>query len=218
MNRDKTSPSLAGFKGADQIAEMPGLSMQTEEAHLGGYVLDGAAPGTWCPGVWDWAVNELGVNSVLEIGCGLGYATKYFHDHGCRVLGVDGSPTAIRDSVIQQYVDQHDFCDAPYLPDGEFDLIWTAEFVEHVAEKYSGNFLVSFCSALKFIMLTYAAPGQGGHHHVNEQPEDYWVRRLGCIGFELGIDLTTTSRRLVADHAIVGKHFRNRGLVFRRMN
>ena len=216
---DSESPgSIAGIKGADQLADRSRLQMCLNEGHLGGYILNGAAPGTWCPGVWDWAIDELGVTSVLDVGCGLGHAANYFGNRGVKILGVEGSPSAIRDSVIKRNVANHDFTVGPYIPPCAFDMVWSAEFVEHVDERYSGNFLVTFGSARRFIMLTYAEPGQGGHHHVNEQPLDYWTVRLRQLGFELNQDLTEKSRKLIGDHPMVGKHFRNRGLVFCRHN
>ena len=214
MNDNRKDSTLISIKGADEIAPMPGLQMQTTEGHLGGYILDGAAPGTWCPVIWDWAINELRVKSVLDVGCGLGYAARYFQRHGCSVQGVDGSPTAIRDSVIADHVERHDFCHGPNIPAGGFDLVWSAEFVEHVEEQYADNFLFSFRSAQSYVMLTYAAPGQGGYHHVNERPEDYWIDKLQQIGFNLDEHLTAASRELAGDHPVVGKHFRARGLVF----
>ena len=193
---------------------MTRLRMQTDEGHLGGYILDGAAPGTWCPGVWDWAIHDLGVSSVIDVGCGLGYAAKYFKDHGCRVTGIEGSPTAVRDSAIPGDVVQYDYCDGPYIPAEAVDLIWSAEFVEHVEERFAGNFLTTFESATRYLMITYAAPGQGGHHHVNEQPEAYWLDRMSEIGFQKDAVLTSQARALVGDHPKIGKHFRARGLVF----
>lgn len=215
---DKKDITFSAVKGGDQIAKMKGIRMHTSEGHLGGYILDGAAPGTWCPEIWDWAMNELGINSVMDIGCGLGYAAKYFQNGGSKVLGVEGSDYAIQNSEIKDSVIQHDYTTGPFIPEHKVDLVWSAEFIEHVEEKFSGNFLVSFCSASKFIMLTYAEPGQGGHHHVNEQPEEYWIEKLACINFELDPDLTAKARVLAGTHRIVGKHFRKRGLVFKKIS
>ena len=34
------------------------------------------------------------------------------------------------------------------------------------------------------VAMTFATPGQGGHHHVNEQPESYWLAKFAAAGFE----------------------------------
>lgn len=190
------------------------LTLELSEGHLGGYIIGRAAPGTWCPKIWDWAVDELGVASVLDVGCGLGYAMEYFSDNGCYVLGVDGSPSAIADNRLPDRVVNHDFNSGPFIPDEPFDLVWSAEFVEHVEEKYCENFLRTFSFALKYLMITYAVPGQGGHHHVNEQPESYWLKKIQAHGFVHSPQLTDNARKLVPPAGKEGMQFRNKGLVF----
>jgi SAM-dependent methyltransferase len=190
--------------------------MQKSEGHLGGYIIGQPAPGTWCPGVWDWLIKQHKIESMLDVGCGLGYAMKYFHEKGCGVCGVEGSPSAIENSVMKGYVHQHDFTKGPWLPKYSSDLVWSAEFVEHVEEKYMGNYLATFSSAKRLLVLTYAAPGQGGHHHVNENTEEYWIERLKLIDFSIDRELTKTARSLVPSQGREGKQFRSKGIVFRR--
>ena len=47
-----------------------------------------------------WVLNSLpknhNVNSVLDVGCGAGYALKLFKDKGFDVMGIDWSPAMIR--------------------------------------------------------------------------------------------------------------------------
>src|SRR5437870_3883210 len=45
-----------------------------KSGHVGGYI-QGGDPGSWCPHLWTWAVRELGIQSVLDIGCGEGHST-----------------------------------------------------------------------------------------------------------------------------------------------
>ncbi len=60
-------------------------------------------------------------------------------------------------------------------------------------------------------MMTFAQPGQPGHHHVNCQPEEYWVERLREVGFASDERLTEESR-VCAENG----HYHNRGLLFVR--
>ena len=56
------------------------------------------------------------------------------------------------------------------------------EVVEHIEEAFLENLLQSLACG-KFILMTHALPGQGGYHHVNEKPTEYWVehlRRYNC--------------------------------------
>jgi len=192
------------------------LSIQRSEGHLGGYIIGRSAPGTWCPGVWDWLIQEHGVKTMLDVGCGLGYVMKYFYENGCDVLGVDGSPSAIENNVMKDYVFKHDFTTSPWTPEKSYDLIWSSEFLEHVEEKFMGNYMVTFNKAIKFVVVTYAIPGQRGHHHVNENTEEYWIEKFKLIDFSIDRELTMTARSLVPAEGTEGKQFRHKGIVFKR--
>jgi SAM-dependent methyltransferase len=181
--------------------------MRKDEQHLGGYI-GGGDPNTWYPRIWNWARRELGVRSVLDVGCGEGHSTRYFRELGCEVLGVEGSSEAQRHSVIPDRLVLHDFTTGPFIPDRMFDLVWSCEFVEHIGEQHARNFLAAFATSTTFVIMTHALPGQRGYHHVNCQPSRYWVRRLKEIGFDLDYRLTRRARAL--GHA----YFLRSGLVF----
>ena len=177
------------------------------EAYLGGYIV-GGDPNTWYPELWDWIIAELGIKSVIDIGCGEGHSTKYFKEKGCIVLGVEGSKAAIQNSPVKESLIRHDYTKWPFYPDTEFDLAWSCEFVEHVEEKYLNNFLETF-KASKYVFMTHALPGQGGYHHVNCQPKEYWINNLSEIGFEFDKELTQKAKKK-ARHG----YFMHTGLVF----
>jgi SAM-dependent methyltransferase len=193
------------------------------EGHLGGYVRSDSKPApsglrvehgdpmTWSPNLWRWAFDVLGVRSVLDVGCGEGHSARFFRDLGCDVVAVDGSRQAKRDSLIPEAHIVHDFTAGPYDPGREFDLVWSCEFVEHVEERFSPNFLDAFRASQKYILMTYAEPGQPGWHHVNCRPAAYWAARLRDRGFLFNNDLTQQSRSLAEPG-----HYREKGLVFVR--
>ena len=39
------------------------------------------------------------------------------------------------------------------------------------------NFINDF-KLCNYVAMTYAPPGQGGYHHVNCQPKEYWIENL----------------------------------------
>jgi SAM-dependent methyltransferase len=188
-----------------------------KDGHLGGYI-HGGDPGTWCPRLWAWAVEQFGIQSVLDVGCGEGHSTKFFHKLGCKVLGVDGCRQALADSVIPGCVLRHDFCHGPFLTDRSYDLIWSCEFLEHVKQEFVPNVLKTFSRASKAILMTHAFPGQeDGHHHVNCRPSSYWIRRIEALGFQCRVDLTRQARTItLADYPGIN-HFARSGLVFLRI-
>lgn len=120
----------------------------------------------------DYLVERFNVKSMLDVGCGTAGMVKYAQELGIEALGIDGDP-----NMGNEYVATHDFTEGTFIPPQDYDLIWSVEFVEHVEEKYIGNFLKTFEHG-KVLMMTHAVPGQGGHHHVNCQWSDYWITKL----------------------------------------
>jgi len=174
--------------------------------HLGGYV-PGGDPATRYPELWDWFVREHGVRSVLDVGCGDGVAVDHFAALGCRVRGIDGVP---QDHPL---IVEHDYANGPYVPSGSWDLAWSCEFVEHVAEEHAPNYLATFRAA-KLVLMTHADPGQQGWHHVNCRPASYWIRLFAGTGFVLDDGLTLTTRELACANPSPLNHYARSGLVF----
>ena len=159
---------------------------ENDEAHLGGCAILGDA-GTYYPIMWQEIIRKFEIKSMIDVGCGVGWSTKWFKDNGCTVRGIEGLQEAIDASPVKKYIRKHDYeRDGPYIPvkysRKNYDLSWSCEFVEHVNAESAGNFIHTFKSA-KYVAMTYAEPGQGGHHHVNCQPEIYWIKKLEANGF-----------------------------------
>jgi SAM-dependent methyltransferase len=184
---------------------------QVTAGHLGGYTR-GGNPATWYPELWTWLIQRLGVRSVLDVGCGEGQSTEFFRTLGCRVLGIEGIPQP------SPWIVAHDYVTGPYSPTDCFDLVWSCEFVEHVDERYSGNFLETFRAARRFILMTHAMPGQGGHHHVNERVATYWIERVEALGFRYDRLLTAATRTKSVSNGTPWNHYLHTGLAFRRLS
>jgi SAM-dependent methyltransferase len=186
------------------------------DGHLGGYI-PGGDPATHYPDLWRWLVEgPEHVESVLDVGCGDGVALRFFRDTlGIDALGIDGIPQDDPDII------EHDYTTGPFVtaiadedPD-RFALVWSCEFVEHVAEEFIGNFLVTFDLG-DLVLMTHAEPGQGGWHHVNLQHSGYWIQRMDEIGFELDGKLTNKTRELARLNESAWNHYGRSGLAFRR--
>lgn len=166
-------------------------------------------------GALRWAIKELGVTSMLDIGCGQGCVSVDAIDMGIDVLAVDGDPGNLhdewnftRDTKLPFIL--HDYTTGPVETDRNFDLCWSVEFLEHIGEQYIPNFM-SNVQKCKYVFVTAAKPGDGGKHHVNEQHPEYWIDVFLQYGFVYNEQLTSDLK----DNSTMKKRFFNRnGLVF----
>jgi SAM-dependent methyltransferase len=197
-----------------------------DEGHLGGWA-PGGDGGTYYPIMWEYMVNRLNIKSVIDIGCGKGYSARFFKSIGCEVMGVEGSPVAHAQSLIQDECVLHDYTLGKTTIDRKFDLAWSCEFVEHVEAKYIDNFAPDFQKA-KYLAMTFAGIGQGGHHHVNENTQQYWINTLSSYGFDFSESITNELRHKASEDATERSkipnvpffipHFIHRGLFFVNRN
>lgn len=179
--------------------------------HLGGYIV-GGDESTMYPELWEWLVRDHLVHSVIDVGCGEGWALRYFERMGCAVLGIDGVPQE------HPRIIKHDYTMGPWPVNVHVeppDLVWSCEFVEHIDEIYVPNFLETFKQA-PLVMMTHAEPGQMGHHHVNCQTADYWRGVMAAIGYRLDYGLTVQTRTLASLNQNPYNHFARSGLAFIR--
>ena len=193
-----------------QFAEYAPGQVSVLEGHLGGFytTVDKASH---CPEMFKYLVENLDINSVLDIGCGMGYQMQEFMKYCDEVVGVDGSEYATSNSPVKESIFKHDFSVGELETEDRFDLCWCCEFVEHVKEEFRDNFLSSFAFC-KYVAMTHAVPGQGGHHHVNCQPREYWVEHMSRFGFEFDEEMTDQLKELAGK----GTHYGNTGLFFRK--
>lgn len=159
------------------------------------------------PATLAYLVDRYGITSLLDVGCGPGGMLNDAIALGVQAAGIDG------DSFVceaDRRITCHDYTRGPLLW-SSVDLVWSMEFVEHVAPEFVGNFLATF-DAGRVLFLTAAPPGFPGHHHVNCQPESYWIVLLAQRGWALDSEAT----QWVRTH---GSHVfsQRQGLVFVRL-
>lgn len=165
------------------------------EGHLGGCGIEGDTA-THHPIMWKHLISKFKINSVLDVGCGFGYSLNFFKELGCEILGVEGSEKVIELSPLKENIVHVDYTQKDFVPDKVYDLCWSCEFVEHVSEEFVPRFISTFKQS-KFLAMTFAAVGQGGHHHVNENSQEYWIKQLENKGFKFEKE-TTEELRLKA--------------------
>ena len=175
---------------------------------LGGNLLHGDTQAIM-PQFWKFLLDRFAPRSVLDIGAGEGYALSYFNRAGIIAHGFDGLPRNAE--TARHPIAVHDLTAGPYRY--PCDLVHCVEVVEHIEEAYLDNLLQTFMNA-PVVVMTHALPGQRGHHHVNLQPQDYWVGKMAEIGYELAMD--NDKFRAIAKTENADSYFAKSGLVFLR--
>ena len=188
-----------------------------DKPHLGGFLSNGVDMMGVSPTIWKYMVEELGIKSILDVGCGRGISTSWFHLHGLEAHCVEGSHDAIQQSLLtpqslswvaQKNLGQtstglpslveHDFSRGPWWPEKTVDAIWCVEFLEHVGRYHHANLLPTFRKAA-LIFATHSM--WGGWHHVEVHDSDWWITKFQSYGFVYSPHLTTTVRDLATDEA-----------------
>jgi SAM-dependent methyltransferase len=148
----------------------------------------------------EWIAARLRPRSAIDVGCGPGHLMAALKRQGVDVFGVDLSAAALaatRDKGLP--VERFDLT-APgvRLPGGPYDLALSCEVAEHLDGRQADEFVAKLTAAAPCVYLTAAEPDTGigpGLHHVNEQPNAYWVEKLAARGFRLDGAATADVRR-----------------------
>jgi hypothetical protein len=142
----------------------------------------------------------MSVQSVIDIGGGVGPWARAFHDLGVpRAVCVDGS-----------YVDpdlllipESDFIardlTAPLDVTERFDLAVSLEVAEHLPPACGEAFVAELVKLAPAILFSAAIPFQGGVDHLNEQWQSYWARLFADRGYRL---LDVVRPRVWDDHDV----------------
>src|SRR6266851_4646699 len=107
----------------------------------------------------------LPIRSVVDFGCGHGAWLSAWQSAAVSITGVDGS-----------YVDRRRLLIDP----AHFHA---ADLAEPLSASRARQFVDTLTAHGSCVLFSAAVPGQGGEHHVNEQPLDYWRAMFRQKGF-----------------------------------
>lgn len=132
-----------------------------------------------------FVTDLIAPKSVLDVGCGSGAWSKAFLENDVPSLrAIDGDYA--RASLL---IDDAHFTSVNLASFdgnlGAFDLVACIEVAEHLNADRAAGFVQLLCNHSPAILFSAAPPGQGGTHHVNEQPLSYWVEHFAQFGFRL---------------------------------
>lgn len=132
-----------------------------------------------------FVTDLIAPKSVLDVGCGSGAWSKAFLENNVPSLrAIDGDYA--RASLL---IDDAHFTSADLSSFdgnlGAFDLVACIEVAEHLDAERASGFVQLLCSHSPVVLFSAAPPGQGGTHHVNEQPLSYWAAHFAQRGYRL---------------------------------
>ncbi|MBT4277628.1 class I SAM-dependent methyltransferase [Candidatus Falkowbacteria bacterium] len=144
----------------------------------------------------DILIKYFKPKNVIDVGCGAGIYLREFMNQGVEVLGYDGSPAALKESLIGDKLKLHDLS-KPLKLNRKFDLCLCFEVAEHIENKYSEILVKTLINLSDDIVFTAATPGQGPESigHINEQPHKFWINLFKEKGFSFNKKLTETIKK-----------------------
>lgn len=129
-------------------------------------------------------LKELAIGSLLDVGAGHGaWAAEWLAAGVKDVVAVDGD--YVRRDQLAIPADRftaHDLS-TPLDLKRRFDLVQSLEVAEHLPADRAGLFVENLVRHGDVILFSAAVPHQGGEHHVNEQPPEYWRTRFRERGY-----------------------------------
>ena len=131
-------------------------------------------------------LGEMKVESLLDVGSGHGaWAAEWIKAGVADVIAVDGD--YVRRDQLAIPADKfvaHDLA-TPLDLGRRFDLVQSLEVAEHLPTASAAGFVGNLVRHGDVVLFSAAVPHQGGEHHVNEQPPQYWRELFAKQGFEV---------------------------------
>lgn len=132
---------------------------------------------------------EIHPKSILDVGCGTGVWLKIADEIGVKdYIGIDGEYVKTEMLEIPEIKFLRADLKNEFNLHKRFDLVISSEVAEHLPIETADKFISSLANHSDTILFSAAAPGQGGTHHINEQPQQYWVDKFNKHNY-LPIDL-----------------------------
>ena len=127
---------------------------------------------------------EMRIASLLDVGAGHGaWAAEWLAAGVEDVIAVDGD--YVRRDQLAIPADKflaHDLS-TPLDLKRRFDLVQSLEVAEHLPHDKADLFVDNLAAHGDVVLFSAAVPHQGGEHHVNEQPPEYWRKRFAARGY-----------------------------------
>lgn len=154
-----------------------------------------------------WIVANLRPRRVADIGCGPGHLMQALRNLGVETFGVDIAKAALKMSRKKGLeVREFDLRQGVPLHGAPYDVVVCCEVAEHLEAEHAPQLVRTLTHAGRTVFLTAAEPDPGigpGLHHVNEQPNSYWIELMRAQGWDLDARLTEFARKKFQEDAVI---------------
>lgn len=121
--------------------------------------------------------------TVLDFGCGNGYAVRQMRSRGADWAGVEFSQTAYDKYLPEPWFYQGD---TSQFADRQFDMVYSTEVLEHVPEEEVGPTVADLCRvAAKYLFLTISLrpSSDDNRYHCTLKSRGWWEAQFTAHGF-----------------------------------
>ncbi len=141
--------------------------------------------------------SQFTFDSVLDAGCGEGTVVRRFIDQSKQASGIELSTEALQhcDDLVQQgIVRQGSLTRLPFT-DGQFDLVFSSEVLEHIPEQDVPDVASELCRVAKhtlFMTISLRPSSNHNAYHPTLKPRTWWEQQFIQQGF--AVDRATVDR------------------------
>ena len=129
-------------------------------------------------------MGEMTIDSLLDVGAGHGaWAAEWMAAGVADVLAIDGDYVRTDQLVIPADRFQAHDLTTPLDLGRRFDLVQSLEVAEHLPQSKAAGFVETLTRHGDVVLFSAAVPHQGGEHHVNEQPPEYWRQHFAAQNY-----------------------------------
>lgn len=172
--------------------------------------------------IGDILLRQFAPKSVVDVGCGnadlLGYMASVQPLDALAIEGTENSKAAIRANYTGDLLIHDLRIPLPGWPT-KYDLCLCLEVAEHLEQQFATILTCNLTHLSDTIVFSAAGPNQGGIHHENCQPEEYWFYKFASYGFGKNIWQTEQLRAAMQPlaHKKGVKAYAQNVIVYRRL-